>query len=518
MRTHLLVALGLFVLTGAVYSQLTVANFCGFDDALELQRMAFHDPGTLRADLGTVLFNSYKYRPGMMTLNRIAFRAGNESARAFRLRNILAHMLVGVTLYGVGMLLFGSIPIAAIGALLFALNPLANQAVAGAVWVIAPADFCLILSFFLFLASLRAQRFNLLLLAVSIVIGSIGVLVYDPVIVVFGLIYLYLFVWLFVHRRKLPGVAHAAVLGALTILFLGTWFALRARYLPHGAATPAPLDIFSRNFGIYAAAPFQFVDPVLANRIFGTELPSEALQGDVTLEFLEVAAIPGVIFLWLIVSRLGDLLKNLTRTDVITLGFLVFAWGGSLLPYLFFNSHPSETYNYVGLMMMMLIFSRLLYAAYFENGSKVSRGIYVAIVAVIVFLYGAGVIVKNQAVHGCGLIYAKILETLPAGKLQSGSHDIVFADVPGEPAARPYGMYGYKGIESLGMGSYGSPGIEAAIQVAFHNPAIKAQAVDARVFARECRPGESTKFCFWVHSEGQVEESTDPLHAPPARP
>lgn len=429
MRTHLLIVLGLVLVTGAVYSRLAVSNFCGFDDALELQRMSFQDPGTLAADMGTVLFNSYKYRPGMMTLNRITFRAGDRQAWAFRIRNVACHVLITATLYGVGILLFDSIPVAAIAALFFGLNPIMNQAVAGAVWVIAPANLCLILSFFLFLISLRAPRGNILALAASILVGSVGVLIYDPVIVVYGLIYLYLFVWLFLKRRKLPGTGYLVALLALTVAFLGIWFSLRARFLPHGTQHPAALSIFIRNLAIYMAAPFQFVDPVFSNRVFDTPLPSEAIRGEITPEFLAIAIIPPILFLWIIVSRVRFLKANLTRNDFANFAFLILAWGGSVLPYLVYNEHPSETYNYVGFMMVMLIFSRLLHAGFLENGSRAGRRIYAAIVASIAILYIPAVIVKNNAVHGCGATFARILSTLPDEKLRSGAWDIQFADV-----------------------------------------------------------------------------------------
>jgi hypothetical protein len=507
MRTHLFIVLSLLLITGAVYSRLAASNYCGFDDALELERMTFQDPGTLAADMGTVLFNSFKYRPGMMTLNRLTYRLGDHSAAAFRIRNVVSHMLITATLYGVGMMLFDSIPVAAIGALLFGLNPLMNQAVAGAVWVIAPANLCLIVSFFLFLLSLRAPRHNILMLLGSMVIGSLGVLIYDPVIVLFGLIYLYLFVWIMVKRKTLPSAGYLATLVGLTLLFLAVWFSLRARYLPHGAQHPVAFEAAARNFAIYAAAPFQFVDPLLANHILDTPLPPEALGGDITGELLVVILFPPLVFVCLIVYRLHALRKNLTRDDLANFIFLILAWGGSLLPYLAFNDHPSETYNYVGFLMMMLIFSRLFYAGFVQNGTIASRGVYTAVIAMIVVLYVSALVVKNDRVHACGQTFARILAALPAGKLHDGKWDIVFANVPGEPATRTYGMYGYKGIDTLGIGSYGAVGIEAALQFAFHNPEIKAESVDAHLLGATCNSHPPGQLCFWVHSEGEVEEA-----------
>jgi 4-amino-4-deoxy-L-arabinose transferase-like glycosyltransferase len=486
---------------------LAVSDYCGFDDALELQRMTFQDPGTLAADMGTVLFNSFKYRPGMMTLNRLTFRVGDHRAAAFRIRNVLSHMLITVTLYGVGMMLFDSIQVAAIGALLFGLNPLMNQAVAGAVWVIAPANLCLILSFFLFLLSLRAPRHNILMLTGSLVIGSAGILIYDPVIVLYGLIYVYLVVWIFVKRKKHPGTGYLATLLGFTVVFLGVWFSLRARYLPPGAQHPVVFGTAARNLAIYVAAPFQFVDPVLANHILDTPLPPEALAGHITPELLVVVLFPPLVFVWLIVYRLHALRKNLTRDDLANFIFLILAWGGSLLPYLTLNDHPSETYNYVGFLMVALIFSRLLHAGFIQNGTTASRGAYAAVIATIVVLYISGIAVKNKCVYGCGQAFGRVLATLPANKLQDGKWEIVFANVPGEPATRAYGMYGYKGIDTLGIGAYGSVGIKDALQFAFHNPEIGAESVDAQLLGGACNSHTSGQLCFWVHSDGQVEEA-----------
>src|SRR5579871_4742330 len=171
LRTHGLILLGIIIIAALVYIPLARANFCGFDDTLDLQRLTFHDPGNVMNDLTSVLYGSGKYRPFLTTLNRLTLQFGHESAAWFRFRNILAHLLVSMTIYGIGFLMYDSIPIAAASAFLFSLHPLVNQAVTGGMWVITPADSCLFLSFFLFQLSLRPGRWSIPALVGALVVG-----------------------------------------------------------------------------------------------------------------------------------------------------------------------------------------------------------------------------------------------------------------------------------------------------------------------------------------------------------
>ncbi|MEP6601494.1 MAG: hypothetical protein ABJB49_06730, partial [Nitrospirota bacterium] len=254
------------------------------------------------------------------------------------------------------------------------------------------------------------------------------------------------------------------------------------------------------------AGPLQLIDPILASNLFDTPLPSEALRGDITPALIAVVVLPVFLLLLLFAYRARKLRGNLGPDDLATFVFLLLAWGGSLAPYLVFNEHPSETYNYVGLGMLLLIFSRLLYAAFFENGSGMSRGLYTVILTVMALLFAGGTWAKNLRVHSCGEILGTILAELPADKLQRGKRHVVFANVPDEPATRFYGMYGYKGVDTLGIGEYGSPGIAGALQYRFNNPEITAETVSAEKLPGLCGARDQN-LCFWVHWDGRVEDA-----------
>jgi hypothetical protein len=505
-RIHGLIVLSIVIVSGLAYLPLARANYCGFDDTLELQRLTFHDPGSIGNDFHTVLADAInKYRPFLTTLNRITLHLGHSAAALFRARNIVAHLLTSMVLYGIGFLLFDSIPVAAAAALLFSLHPLTNQAVAGGMWVITPANLCLFLSFFLFQLSLRPGRWRLASLAASLTIGPLGVLIYDPVIFLYGLIPLYLCLWV-ILERKLPPVRHLVVLAAMLVGFLVAWFSLRAAILPPIRSQVTPINTILKNVLIYSVGLTQVFDPILSTDLLRTPLPKEALSGDFDLGWLAIIMLPTAIVLAALVWTIPRWRANLGRRDVIIFGFLLVAWAGSLVPYLFFSTHASETYNYVGIAFLALLAARMLSAMatppHGQSGPAMTA--FAGAVGVLALLYGAATFDRNLRVKSCGDIVGNILRQLPVGELHQGKWDVVFSNLPDEPTSRFYGMYGYKGVDTLGMGDYGSPGIAGAVQFASKNADISASAVAPEQFARLCGAPTPGRLCFWVHADGNL--------------
>lgn len=517
-RVHGLIALGILLVCGLVYFPLTRANYCGFDDTLELERLSFHDPGTLASDLRTVTPETFKYRPLFNTLNRITFQLGHKGAALFRARNIGAHLLTSIVVYGIGLILFESIPVAAAAALLFSLHPLANQAVTGTIWVLTPADFCLFLSFYLFLLSLRPGRYQLVALIACLVVGSVGVLTYDPVIFLYGLIPLYLCTW-FVIERKLPPLRYLITLAVLALVFLAVWFSLRAAYLPHRRPEVTPFSTVLSVGMVYAVGVLQLLDPILATDLLGTPLPREALyESSVTIGWIIVVTAPAILMLVVLFSTMRRWRVNLKRRDWLLFGCLLIAWVGSLVPYLFFSNHPSETYNYVGIAFLIWIATRMLYAiATPAGGDRANLTVFAGVVGVIALLFGAATMDRNLRVKSCGDIVGKIFNQLPADELRSGKWDVMFSNVPDEPQTRMYGMYGYKGIDTVGYGEYGAPGIPYTVQFVSGNPNIDAHAVSPEEFTRRCASPKPNQMCFWVHSNGELTRvrSTGPASPRP---
>ena len=523
LRKHLLLALGIAVVSGLAYLPLARANYCGFDDTLELQRLSFHDSGSVINDFQTVLFDSFnKYRPLLKTLNRITWRLGHEGATLFRVRNIVAHLLTSMVLYGIGFLLFDSVPVAAGAALLFSVHPLTNQAVTGGIWVITPANLCMFLSFFLFQLSLRQDAWRLPALAASLVIGPIGVLIYDPVIFLYGLIPLYFCTWLIIER-KFPPVSHLVTLAGMTVGFLVLWVSLRTAALPPGKSQLTPITTLLKNVLIYSAGITQVFDPVLSTDLLGTPLPREALRGEFELGWIVIITLPTILVLLALLCTMPRWRTNLTRKDLVLFAFLLIAWIGSLVPYLLFSTHASETYNYVGIAFLVLIGVRVLCAITTPPHGRAGPSIpvFAGVVGVVALLYGAATFDRNLRVKSCGDILGNILKQLPTGELHQGKWDVVFSNVPDEPASHYYGMYGYKGVDTLGIGDYGAPGIAGAVQFASKNAGISAESVASEDFVRSCSAPVAGRLCFWVHANGDLNllqpAATPPASGPPRK-
>ena len=504
---HLCLIAGIILIAGLAYLPLMQSNYCGFDDTLELQRLKFYDPGTLAGDFGPMPFQqyeSYKYRPLFWTLNRITYRLGHGDATAFRVRNVAAHLLSIGLVYGIALLLFHSIAISASAALLFSLHPLANQAVAGAVWISTQAFFLAFLAFFLFLISLRARRWSIPALIGSLLAVAVSVLIYDPLISVFGFIYLYLFVH-GVIRRQQVSVAYYAVLGIVTVGFLSCWFWLRHVSLPPGRIAMVSPRMMLEGLAIFVGGIFQVIDPILAADVVGTPLPREALAGEIPPEWVLIVLLPGTLLVAALTIFGARLRANLTREDMITFGFVLLAWCGSLVPYLVFSGHASESYTYVGWTLVTPSMCRLLAALTTKPGAVGVTRPFMWCVALLAVLFGVATVNRNLRVQQCGSILGNVLRQLPLGELRRRNWHVLFANVPGDPASRPYGMYGYKGVDTLGYGGYGAPGVKAAVQVAASNPGISADAVSAEEFARRCsEPAAENTLCVWVHWTGDL--------------
>ena len=138
----------LFVVLLAVslpYFQLTKAYFVGYDDFNEFRRTIFVDTRQ-PSKIFTTGHSAVKYRPLNRAINYVFYYIGHGSPGIFRTRNVVFHLLNTALLFSLGILLFDSIFIAALGAALFGLNPLAHQSVAGAIWANTAAESMLLIA------------------------------------------------------------------------------------------------------------------------------------------------------------------------------------------------------------------------------------------------------------------------------------------------------------------------------------------------------------------------------------
>ena len=152
-----------------VYSRVTGAWYCGYDDFFEAHRAAFEDSQHPSRIFTTTHFATPKYRPLSRTLSFLAYTAGNGSPLAYRIRNLVFHLLGVGAVYGLVYALFSSIGVASAAALLFGLHPLMNQIEAAAAFTNTAGNAFLLLSLFAFVEAVRTKAHPIAYLSASLV-------------------------------------------------------------------------------------------------------------------------------------------------------------------------------------------------------------------------------------------------------------------------------------------------------------------------------------------------------------
>jgi hypothetical protein len=238
------------ILIALLYGKVSAAYFCGYDDFADINRAVFEDTRNPERIFTTTHFGTPKYRPLQRGLTFVTWYAARGAA-AFRLRNVAFHMLAAALIYGISWLLFHSRS-AAIGAgILFGIHPLANQPVVAAIWTNTTAYAFMLLSFFLFLYSLRAKRNWWLPLGAALAATEIALFLYESTIVVYGFFFGYLFIWRIVRAKSLPS-GFAAILVGGSVVTLGLFFAVRRMFVSQASAL-TPIPVVVRNLAISSA-------------------------------------------------------------------------------------------------------------------------------------------------------------------------------------------------------------------------------------------------------------------------
>ena len=172
---------------------------------------------------------------------------------------------------------------------------------------------------------------------------------------------------------------------------------------------------------------------------------------------------------------------NGPKVDWAAAVLLVFGIGAPLLPVLVFSSHPSETYLYLPVAFYALLLVYLLAKLVRQTRRPTGYAFYVPIVFLVV-VFSAATWVRNQRVSECGQTVHRILQSLPAKVLRTGSWTVAFANVPGEKATRRYGFYGFRGIDTMGHGQT----ITNALQLIFRNKSLTGKVVNAEELSSIC--------------------------------
>jgi hypothetical protein len=252
---------------------------------------------------------------------------------------------------------------------------------------------------------------------------------------------------------------------------------------------------------MYLGALLSPVDPVLANEVLNTPLPSEVILSPWLTMALGLAVLMlGVsvsVALWLFRSKF----RNVDWAGVILLIAGVFL---PLLPVLSFSDHPSETYLYVPAAFFGLLLSygmAFLGRQWAGNGSKW----YVPAVLLLLILFATATWVRNDRVIECAKTARRILDGLPAN-LNGAARTVSLANLPEGPATRRYGFYGFRGVDTIGHREMADRAVTAAVQLRYKNASLRGEVVEARELASRCSANPSSRsVCLWVHFDGRVE-------------
>ena len=481
------------------YLRMTNAYFLGYDDFKEVHRAAFEDTRQPARIFTTRHFTQAKYRPLNRAINLISYHFGHGVPVAFRARNLFFHLLNCAILFSIGLLLFDSIFIGALGAALFGLNPLAHQAVAGAVMTNTAAASMALLAVFLGLLSCREGKHELRWLVMAITVAWVGVFLYEADIAVLGIIFLYFALdSLYLHRLRLRKLWVWIYL-LLSSLVVASMIGTRVLVITGVRQPVASLASITKNLAMYVIALLLPVDPLLANRWLGTPLVSEIhLNGLITIigAFCVI-----LIAIFLFIYR-SSIYKFSFLLSVVPCIFLMGATCLSILPLLVFNDHPSETYLY-----LPVAFAMLLLAHIFSNLRQSYSIASYLVIALLLTSFGCATWGRSQRVIHSASIAQRILLELPTDNWKQGEWRIRLANSPGNALPHRYGLYTYRGLDTIGTGD-GIGAIQNALQLQTCNEhGVVVDVLSAEQMSQICSPASAIKEpCFWVYPDGRVEQ------------
>ncbi len=485
------------------YLQLTKAYFVGYDDFHVAHRAAFEDSQQPSRIFTTQHFGSPKYRPLDRLINFISYRVGHGDPFAFRARNLFCHLLNCAVVFVLGILLFDSTSIAAIGAALFGLNPLAHRPVAAAGWTTTGAASLVLIGVVLGLWSYRAGKHELRWLMLAIAVLLIGVLVYEADVSAVGIIFLY-FALDTLHSRRIRVRKSWLWTLLLSSMFLVAFLVGSRAVILRGTSQPvAPLAIIAKSAVMYIVALLLPLDPLLANQWFGTPLVSEIPLNGMSPALMAVLGVCGVGLVALVLFVVSRILqRHPSNLCFVNWTFLLGAAGISILPLLVFNTHASESYLYLPVAFTMLLLSSIL------SGLRRTHPVVSYLVLGLLFAsFACATWARSQRVIHSATIAKRILSELPYNNWRQGEWRIRLANAPGYTLPHRYGLYTYQGLDTIGIGD-GIASVQRALQLQTDNEnGVLVDVLSAQEMSQECSPANSiAKPCFWIYPDGRVEQ------------
>jgi hypothetical protein len=496
---HVLSIFAIVVFVSLLYSRIPGTYLCGYDDFIEIHRAAFEDMRNPERAFTTTHFGSYKYRPLNRIFTVLTYWAGDGEASFFRIRNVLWHLLNIVLVYAIGWLLFGRFSVCWAAALLFGVHPLVNQPVVAASFTITIAHAGFLFSVFCFLLSVRRKPGSLIWLCVALLSAWSGIWNYESSVSAFPVMFAYLLIQFAFTSERLVNRRFLLVLTVGTVLLVGSYFGMRLLFVSAGARQAIPhVKTMAKAALMDTVALISPVDSVLANEWFGAPLPSEIQLSSVN-KLWWVVLLLGICAAGLVVLLRKPLVKRLRASDWPNLLFLLIATIVSLLPFVVLTLKPSETYLYMSVAFAALLFSSLLETLIGAGTTRTRSLLYGVAVGVLAVSFSCATWVRNNRVVQCGNTAQRMLSSLRLEKLNEGLWFVNLATAPGEPGSRRYGLYGWRGIDTVG-----ETALEPALQLVNANEMLAARMVGPEFFEKGCIG--SRDVCFWVLEDGRVVE------------
>ncbi len=500
-RWHVFIVLLICGCVALAYAPITNTYFCGFDDFFEVHRATFEDAQTPSKILTTGHRGGNKYRPLYRLANDVTYWWGNGSATLFHVRNLFFHCLMVASVYGLGVIFF-SWPVATAAALLFGLHPMVHQSVAVATFYNAAPNLQFLLTFVLPFIGYRSSnpvtRWSCI--SMGLICGALGVFTYEPVLAAFGLIYLYFIIDYFVNGR-VPNFRFLATFTACTILAAGTYFVARAIFVPELFArnVTTPPSILLRNLAMYLGALCMPVDLVLAHDWIGTPLPRDI---QITPTLVAIATVAILATGWFFGRPTLTRLRGLPATPMI---FLLAAIPTSLLLFLVYTDHASETYVPVPAALFCLAAAACLWQLLQH------RPVFFSVITGLLVLSSLlACLNRDRRVVACGDTAIRILGQLP-GDFRTQRATVWLSHVPGEVRSYPYGIYGFKGFDTIGLEDLH---VANAVQAFFRNEQLNVRLVAPSTLLEAARHPAAENFYFFVHADGKLSSTSPSAERP----
>lgn len=484
----------------ATYAKVSSAYFCGYDDFGETHRAVFEDAGNPSRIFTTTHFGTTKYRPLNRLSTLLCWKIGGGSALPFRLRNLFFHLICALAVYGITLKWTRQHEVALVAGLFFCLEPIANQNVVATVFTNTAAYAFLLTGFLFFLVWTESKR--TLWLALSLLLVLIGMFYYEPVIVIFPMMAVYLFLekW---RSDKAPTSTEMLICmgGSFGVLLV---FGFSRYFVVHGRNVRVPFPTMIHNAILYAGGLLAPIDVVTDNQLFGSPLPPEMhWKQKILLLLLIVVVALGLGLLALV--RMSVTRAAIHRLDKVLILFLALSIPIALGPFILFTPHASETYLYLPVALYCILLSTML------KEFLPSRSVYRFAVVAILLWFGVGTWIRNQRVVGCGHTAREILTHLPLSRWSSGDWHIYLSNVSGQMLSPRYGVYAYKGLSTIDPGDLDTgSGAQNALQVATGNLELKAEVVPSEARSSSCTGRDA---CFEVFNDGSIHEF-DPVGHP----